>query len=162
AQHQCAEEEDRKHDRSDAPSGEPTLEAAAINHAYSVENHDSSLKQTRFNGATASGRDRADYSSASSAFASPLAARFRFGFAVARPLRLRGYSPPPSAFCLVQAGSKDVAGGAAGIGRAVLRHGLLLLGDFERLDRHGDLARLGINLGHHRVELLADAKAIGP
>src|SRR6185437_9780730 len=50
----------------------------------------------------------------------------------------------------------------ARIGRAVLRDRLLLLGDFERLDGDGDLARLAIELGDARIDLFADREALGP
>src|SRR4249920_329173 len=61
-----------------------------------------------------------------------------------------------------QGSAENVAKRSSGIGRAILGDGLFLLGDFERLDRHPDLARLGIDLGHHGIELLADAEAVRP
>src|SRR4029077_9059381 len=63
---------------------------------------------------------------------------------------------------LAQGGAKDVAKRGAAIGRAVLGDSLLLLGDLQRLDRNRDLAGLGVDLSHYRVELLADAKAVRP
>src|SRR4029079_7814731 len=59
-----------------------------------------------------------------------------------------------------QGSAEDVAKRSAGIGGAVLRHGLLLLGDLERLDRDRDLAGLGIDLGHDGIELLANTEAV--
>src|SRR3546814_16965146 len=56
--------------------------------------------------------------------------------------------------CLVQRRAKDVTQRRARIRRAILRHGLLLLGDLHRLDRQSGLLRL-VEAGHHRVELLA-------
>src|SRR4249920_589888 len=66
------------------------------------------------------------------------------------------------ALCFALGSAENVAKRSAGIGRAILGDGLFLLGDFERLDRHPDLARLGIDLGHHGIELLADAEAVRP
>ena len=64
---------------------------------------------------------------ASSVLAASLFALLRFGFSAA--------SSPSSSLRLAQGGAEDVAERRAGVGRAVLRHGFLLLGDFERLDR---------------------------
>src|SRR6476620_1691013 len=61
-----------------------------------------------------------------------------------------------------QGGTEDVAEGRTGIGRAILRHGFLLFGDFQRLDRDRHFAGLGIGLGHHGIELLANAEALRP
>ena len=48
----------------------------------------------------------------------------------------------------------------AGIGGAVLRDRLLLLGDFERLDRDLHLAGAPVELDHARIDLLADREAL--
>src|SRR4029450_419705 len=77
-------------------------------------------------------------------------------------LRLRCRLLVVLAFLLVSGRAEDIAKRRAGLGRAVLRYRLLLLGDLQRLDRNRDLARLGIDLGHDGIELLADAEAIGP
>src|SRR6476620_7460840 len=61
-----------------------------------------------------------------------------------------------------QGGTEDVAERCTGIGRAILRHGFLLFGDFQRLDRDRHFAGLGIGLGHHSIEFFADAKALRP
>src|ERR1700751_4638989 len=58
--------------------------------------------------------------------------------------------------------AQNVAERSAGVGRAVFRDRLLLLGDFERLDGDGDLARLAVELDHASVDLLADREALGP
>src|SRR5437762_364724 len=49
----------------------------------------------------------------------------------------------------------------AGVGGAVLGDRLLLLGDFERLDRDRDLARPAIELRDAGVDLLTDREAFG-
>src|SRR5688500_20155164 len=66
----------------------------------------------------------------------------------------------PSALLLLQRLAEDVAEAGARIGRAVLGHRLLLLGDLQRLDR--EIRLLGaVEANHHRVELLADLEALG-
>src|SRR5690349_13099741 len=62
-------------------------------------------------------------------------------------------------FALLQRGAENVAERRARIGRAVLGDRLLLLGDFQRLDRNADLTRLLVELGNARIDLLADRKA---
>src|SRR3546814_18628792 len=59
----------------------------------------------------------------------------------------------------MQSPTKDVTQRRARIRRALLRHGLLLLGDLHRLDRQSGLLRL-VEAGHHRVELLADVETL--
>src|SRR5580704_895262 len=61
----------------------------------------------------------------------------------------------------LERGAEDVAQRRAGIGRAVLGDRLLLLGDFERLDRHRHLVGAAVKLGDPGVHLLADRKALG-
>ena len=39
--------------------------------------------------------------------------------------------------------------------------GFLLFGDFQRLDRHGHLARLAVEQGDAGVDLFADGEAVG-
>src|SRR5580700_175314 len=62
---------------------------------------------------------------------------------------------------LLERGAENVAQGRSRIGGAVLRDGLLLLGDFERLDRDLHLAGLLVELDHPRIDLLADREAFG-
>ena len=54
---------------------------------------------------------------------------------------------------------EDVAEARAGIGAAVLGHGLLLFGDLHRLDREVRLLRT-VEADDHRVEILADLEAL--
>src|SRR5947209_13359211 len=61
----------------------------------------------------------------------------------------------------LQGRAENVAERRAGIGRAVLGDRLFLFGNFQRLDRNGDLARTAIELRNPRVDLLADRKALG-
>src|SRR6202158_466550 len=63
---------------------------------------------------------------------------------------------------LVERGAENVAERSPGIRGAVLGDRLLLLGDFERLDRHRDLAAAAIELGDAAVDLLADRETLGP
>src|ERR1700730_7353016 len=55
----------------------------------------------------------------------------------------------------------DVAKGRAGIGVAVLGDRLLLLRDFERLDRDRHLVGTAVELGDAGVDLFADRKTLG-
>src|SRR5579864_8164051 len=61
----------------------------------------------------------------------------------------------------LERGAEDVAERRAGIGRAVLGDRLLLLGDFECLDRDRHLVGAAIELGDAGVHLLADRKTLG-
>src|SRR3546814_2965488 len=61
-------------------------------------------------------------------------------------------------FARLQRFAKDIAQRRARIGRTILLHRLLLLGDLHRLDREGRLLR-PVEARHHRVELLADLEA---
>ena len=61
----------------------------------------------------------------------------------------------------LERGAEDVAKRRAGIGRAVLGDRLLLLGDFERLDRDRDLVGAAVELGDAGVDLLPDLEAVG-
>src|SRR5687768_13361155 len=63
---------------------------------------------------------------------------------------------------LLKRGAEDVTQRGAGVGRAVLRHRLLLLGDLEGLDRQRHAARLAVELRHAGVDSLAGGKALGP
>src|SRR5690606_13096130 len=62
---------------------------------------------------------------------------------------------------VLECGAEDVAERGAGVGRAVLGHRLLLLGDLESLDRERDLAGLAIDLGHAGIDLVALGEALG-
>src|SRR5207244_9612689 len=62
---------------------------------------------------------------------------------------------------VLERGAEDVAERRTRIGGAVLRDGFLLFGDFERLDRHLDLAGLLVELDHAGIDLLADGEAFG-
>jgi hypothetical protein len=57
-------------------------------------------------------------------------------------------------------GAEDVAERSARVGRAVLGDGFLLLGHFQRLDRHLDLAGLAVELGDAGVDLLAGGETL--
>src|SRR5688572_30742621 len=63
---------------------------------------------------------------------------------------------------LLQRGAEDIAERRARVGGAVLGDRLLLLGDFQRLDRNADLARLLVELRHAGIDLLADRETLGP
>src|SRR5260370_29037123 len=65
------------------------------------------------------------------------------------------------AVAVLERGAQDVAERRSRIGGAVLRDGFLLFGDFQRLDRHLDLAGLLVELDDAGVDLLADRKAFG-
>src|SRR5229473_7666886 len=62
---------------------------------------------------------------------------------------------------LLERGAVNVAQRRSRIGRAVLRDGFLLFGDFQRLDRDLHLAGLLVELDHPRVDLFADSKTFG-
>src|SRR5581483_1833473 len=61
----------------------------------------------------------------------------------------------------LERGAEDIAQRRSGIVGTVLRDGLFLLGDFERLDRHRDLAALAVVLGDARIDLLSDLETVG-
>src|SRR5262245_13103003 len=61
---------------------------------------------------------------------------------------------------ILQRGAEDVAERRARIGGAILRDGFLLLGHFQRLDRHLDLAGLLVELDDAGIDLLADGEAL--
>src|SRR5690606_14230910 len=61
---------------------------------------------------------------------------------------------------LLQRSTQDVSERSAGVGRAVLGDRLLLLGDLERLDRDGDLARLLVEGSDAGIHLLADGETL--
>src|SRR5581483_4557765 len=63
---------------------------------------------------------------------------------------------------LLERSAENVAERRARIGRAVLGDRLLLLGNFQRLDRNADLARLLVELRHARIDLLADRETLRP
>jgi MFS family permease len=56
--------------------------------------------------------------------------------------------------------AQDVAERSARVGRAELGHGFLLLGHFQRLDRHLHLAGLAVEHGDAGVELLAGGETL--
>src|ERR1700687_3255051 len=62
---------------------------------------------------------------------------------------------------LLERGAEDVAQRRARIGGAVLRDGLLLFGDLERLDRDLHLAGLLVELDHPRIDLFAHRETLG-
>src|SRR5580698_11462878 len=62
---------------------------------------------------------------------------------------------------LLERGAEDVAQRRPRIGGAILRDGLLLFGDFQRLDRDLHLAGLLVELDHARVDLFADGETLG-
>src|SRR5512136_422951 len=96
---------------------------------------------------------------------------FRVGLGLGRSLALSGLALALGLLCrlfvililrLAQGGAKDVAKRGTTVGRAILGDRLFLLGHFERLDRHADLAGLGVDLGDKGIELLADAETFRP
>src|SRR6202165_4051267 len=62
---------------------------------------------------------------------------------------------------LFERGAENVAQRRPRIGGAVLRDGLLLFGDFKRLDRDLHLAGLLVELDHPRIDLFADGETLG-
>src|SRR5229473_507941 len=62
---------------------------------------------------------------------------------------------------LLECGTENVAQRRPRIGGTVLRDGLLLFGDFQRLDRDLHLAGLLVELDHPRIDLFADGEALG-
>src|SRR6202048_4117758 len=62
---------------------------------------------------------------------------------------------------LFERGAENVAQRRPRIGGAVLRDGLLLFGDFQRLDGDLHLAGLLVELDHPRVDLFADGETLG-
>src|ERR1700731_1292427 len=62
---------------------------------------------------------------------------------------------------LLERGAENIAQRRPRIGGAVLRDGLLLLGDFQRLDRDLHLAGLLVELDHPRIDLFADGETLG-
>src|SRR3981189_3177910 len=62
---------------------------------------------------------------------------------------------------LLECGADNVAQRRPRIGGAVLRDGLLLFGDFQRLDRDLHLAGLLVELDHPRIDLFAHRKTLG-
>src|ERR1700753_1339409 len=62
---------------------------------------------------------------------------------------------------ILQRGAENVTPSRARIGGAVLRDGLLFIGDFERLDRDLNLARLLVELDHPRIDLFAHGETLG-
>src|SRR5262245_35255259 len=68
----------------------------------------------------------------------------------------------PAFLCLGQGRAKDVPQAGAGVGGAVVGHGLLLLVHLARLDGKRKLSGLGIDRRDLGVDLLADGEAVGP
>src|SRR5258707_10407282 len=62
---------------------------------------------------------------------------------------------------LLECGTENVAQRRPRIGGTVLRDGLLLFGNFQRLDRDLHLAGLLVELDHPRIDLFADGEALG-
>src|SRR5437879_7548886 len=62
---------------------------------------------------------------------------------------------------VLERGAENITQRRPRIGGAVLRDGLLLFGDFQRLDRDLHLAGLLVELDHARIDLLTDGKAFG-
>src|SRR4051794_6514823 len=63
---------------------------------------------------------------------------------------------------LLECRAENIAQRRARVGRSVLRDRFLLLGNFQRLDRHADLVRFLVELRDARVDLLAHREALGP
>ena len=62
---------------------------------------------------------------------------------------------------LAQGRAQDVAQRRAGVGRAELLDGFLVLGHFQGLDRQGDAAGGLVDVGDLGVEAVADGEALG-
>src|SRR5450631_3962012 len=62
---------------------------------------------------------------------------------------------------LLERGTENVAQRRSRIGGAVLRDGLLLFGNFQRLDRDLHLAGLLVELDNPRIDLFADGETLG-
>src|SRR6266481_2729664 len=62
---------------------------------------------------------------------------------------------------LLECSTENVAQRRPRIGGTVLRDGLLLFGNFQRLDRDLHLAGLLVELDHPRIDLFADGKTLG-
>src|SRR3981081_2938709 len=62
---------------------------------------------------------------------------------------------------LLERGAENVAQRRPRIGGAVLRDGLLLFGDFQRLDRDLLFAGLLVELDHPRIVLFTDGEPLG-
>src|ERR1700736_460579 len=62
---------------------------------------------------------------------------------------------------LLERGAENVAQRRPRIGGAILRDGLLLFGDFQRLDRDLHLASFLVELDHPRIDLFADGETLG-
>src|SRR6266436_1148314 len=62
---------------------------------------------------------------------------------------------------LLERGAENIAQRRPRIGGPVLRDGLLLFGDFQRLDRNLHLAGLLVELDHPRIDLFADGETLG-
>src|SRR4051812_11296979 len=73
----------------------------------------------------------------------------------------RDRKPKSLLVAVLERGAEDVAQRRPRIGGAVLRDGLLLFGDFQRLDRDLHLAGLLVELDHPRIDLFADGETLG-
>src|SRR5690606_33839674 len=63
-------------------------------------------------------------------------------------------------FAILEGSAQDVAQRCPGVRGAKLRHGLLLLGDLERLDGEGNALRLLVELGDAGIDLVALREAL--
>src|SRR5690606_38671435 len=61
---------------------------------------------------------------------------------------------------LLDGGLEDIAQRGARVGRAILCHSLLLLGELELLDGHRNPAAGLIDADHGRIDLIADVEAL--
>src|SRR5262245_36396490 len=65
------------------------------------------------------------------------------------------------AFLLLDRSLENVAERGTAVGGAILCHGLLLLGDFQCLDRHRDAAAVLVDVDDRRIDLVADVEPLG-
>ena len=77
-------------------------------------------------------------------------------------VELYSFFSPGFSVAALERGAENVAERRARIGGAVLGDRLLLLGDFERLDRDLHLVGAAVELGDAGVDLLADREALRP
>src|SRR5271168_907047 len=77
------------------------------------------------------------------------------------PARGNGSDNPLLLIARLERGAQDVAERRARIGGAILGDRLLLLGHFQRLDRHRDLTGATVELDDAGIDLLADREALG-